>query len=142
MKKLRVFSILVCILLLGFPGCITPLRSPSLDELHRRAMAATDENLKMKAKRGPSIVQIMNSWNSWKGHQISEFIRQKGPATQISPDGADGQIYIWVEAYQRSVPQIYPSQQTTTRGTTRWILYFGNGNINLKHAPAVLCHQE
>lgn len=156
MERSYAFVILACILLLGLSGCA---KSRSLDDLHKRAMAATDKAIAAKgrklsvrermlnaawrekeaarrekeAKRGPSVEQIMNSW---VGHRISDWIRQKGPATRVADDGAGGQIYIWVEMYQRSVPQIYPSQQTTTRGTIRWNALFERWEYESETSPS------
>ena len=120
MKKLRAFVVLACVLLLGLSGCVTPRKMSSrydtLNAIGQKNEAKGAKHAK-EVKQEPTIEQILNSW---KGHHISDFIRKKGPATQISPDGVGGQVYVWVETYQRSVPQIYPSQQSTTHGTTRW----------------------
>ncbi|MCE2402748.1 hypothetical protein J4G08_17925 [Candidatus Poribacteria bacterium] len=41
----------------------------------------------------------------WMGAHISKVILKWGPATQITVDGAGGQIYIWQTQKQVSIPQ-------------------------------------
>ena len=116
MKKLSVFVLPVLILLFGLSGCVTPRRMSSRYDI-LNAVARENETKRAKhakkAKQGPTIEQILNSW---KGCQISEFIRLQGPATQISPDGAGGQIYVWKKMSR--LPR------ATTRLIEHWDHYF------------------
>ena len=101
-EKLSCFLVLAYVFLIGTSGCTASL---------------SGKNERLAQEQAKALAQAMNSL---KGRHISDFIRVKGPATQVVSDSAGGQIYIWIDTYQRSVPTIYPSRETKTKGTMYW----------------------
>ena len=105
-----------------------------------------------ETKKDEAIRSLEQTLNLWIGHHISECIQRLGPATQITDDGAEGRIYIWVEHHQRTVhnpyfvvpPKQYMThhshtlnvrQETTTRGTIRWDPLFEQWEYELETRP-------
>lgn len=118
MKRLHVFEILACILLLGLSGCLTSARN---------YFSIPNINSQWKANQAKNQAKMESSTEfleAWKGHHVSKAIQRLGPATQITGDEAGGRIYIWELQQQKRVPtQVTPPKpqtQAQTRATMRW----------------------
>ena len=67
----------------------------------------------------------------WVGCSISEVIQVHGPYTQAISDGADGKVYIWVEA-----PSPPPPARRPRRDEDRWVVRpHGLTGYEIERAP-------
>ena len=74
---------------------------------------------------GPPTAEIMNSWH---GSHVSELIRSWGPPHEITTDGLNGHVYIWIKDI--NIPLSEPEEET--KGTITYNPYLDQYSIETK----------
>lgn len=82
------------------------------------------------AKQYSASGSFRYAMDSWIGRHISQVIQAWGEYTQVASDGADGKVYIWIEAPNP------PPPPASNRGEESWVIQpYGLHGYEIRRGP-------